>query len=83
MSNGLGKDALFAQVPRHVRVRVKYQDQAGATMHEWFEGFPAHILQHEIDHLNGMLFVDKVEDTTTYMTRDMYQAMNQAAEWTD
>jgi peptide deformylase len=31
------------------------------------------VIQHEIDHLNGLLFVDHVRDTTTYMTLSEYR----------
>ncbi len=33
----------------------------------------AHVVQHETDHLNGILFVDKVEDTSSYMMADEYR----------
>lgn len=33
----------------------------------------AHVFQHEADHVNGVLFVDKVRDTTTFMMADEYR----------
>jgi peptide deformylase len=63
----------YALVPRYKKVRVQYYD-AAATKHEAdFEGLAAHVLQHEIDHLDGVLFVDRVEDTTSYMTIAEYK----------
>lgn len=41
------------------RVRVKYRDALGAHHEEWFEGFPAVVLQHEMDHLEGVVIIDK------------------------
>ncbi|MFZ1258631.1 MAG: peptide deformylase [Candidatus Saccharimonas sp.] len=38
-------------------------------------GFVAHVFQHETDHLNGILFVDRVRDTKTYMMADEYRKM--------
>ncbi|HSH55381.1 MAG TPA: peptide deformylase, partial [Candidatus Limnocylindrales bacterium] len=59
---------LCANVPRYEKIRLLWQDEQ-AKMHEQdFHGFLAHVIQHEVDHLNGILFVDKVEDTTSYMT---------------
>ena len=47
----------FFERPR--RVRVKYRDAMGAHHDEWFEGFPAVVLQHEMDHLEGVVIIDK------------------------
>jgi peptide deformylase len=48
----------YADVTRPARVKVRYQDQAGARREVEGEGLLAACLQHEIDHLNGVLFVD-------------------------
>lgn len=63
----------FAKVPRYKKVKVKYLDEKGVKHEKVFEGLLAHVLQHEIDHLNGGLFVDKVMDTRTYMTAAEYK----------
>lgn len=47
-------------VERAWRVRVSYMNGEGKTRQFRAEGFEAAVLQHEIDHLNGVLFVDKV-----------------------
>lgn len=41
-------------------VRVKYQSESGKELTKDFEGFEAQIVQHEIDHLDGTLFVDRM-----------------------
>ena len=51
---------IFADVDRPAKVRVKYQDLEGAVCEVAAEGVLARVLQHEIDHLNGVLFVDKI-----------------------
>lgn len=67
ISFGGGKDFPYAQAMRYIKVRVRYLDRQ-ATLHEHdVEGMLAHVMQHEIDHLNGILFVDRVKDTKTYV----------------
>jgi peptide deformylase len=48
----------YAEVTRPARVRVKYQDEHGSRQEIEADGLLAACLQHEIDHLNGVLFVD-------------------------
>jgi peptide deformylase len=63
---------VFAKVPRYKKIRVSYVDAAGKQHEKDFSGLQAHVLQHEIDHLSGVLFVDKVKDTATYMSEVEY-----------
>lgn len=53
-----------AQVPRYSRVRVHYLDAHGEPQLVEAEGWYARILQHEIDHLNGTLYVDRMNSRT-------------------
>lgn len=48
----------YAPVVRPASVKVTYQDIDGATYEEEFEGLDAACVQHEIDHLDGVLFID-------------------------
>jgi peptide deformylase len=48
----------YAEVTRPAWVKVRYQDENGAKREVEAEGLLAACLQHEIDHLNGVLFVD-------------------------
>jgi peptide deformylase len=48
----------YAEVTRPAWVKVKYQDETGARHEIEGDGLLAACLQHEIDHLNGVLFVD-------------------------
>ncbi|NOX29522.1 MAG: peptide deformylase [Actinobacteria bacterium] len=61
---------LRGEVPRHVSIRVRYFDQHGAQHDEIKRGLTAGTWQHEVDHLNGILFIDRVEDPTTLATWD-------------
>ena len=48
----------FADVERPARCRVKWLDEKGAAHDELFEGMLATCIQHEMDHLEGILFID-------------------------
>lgn len=48
----------YAEVTRPAEVRVRWMDLDGATREEHFAGLWATCVQHEIDHLNGRLFID-------------------------
>jgi peptide deformylase len=48
----------YEEVERPSRVRVRYMDLAGATQELEADGLMATCIQHEIDHLNGVLFID-------------------------
>jgi peptide deformylase len=50
----------FAEVTRPARVKVRYQDLTGAKREIEGDGLLAACLQHEIDHLDGVLFVDHI-----------------------
>ncbi|TMP40800.1 peptide deformylase [Pseudoalteromonas citrea] len=50
-------------VPRHTAITVKYLDQQGSEQHKTFHDFVARIFQHELDHLNGLTFIDQLEST--------------------
>lgn len=51
---------IWGEVERAEKVLVEYQDETGKKKKEWFEGMEAVIIQHEIDHLNGILFTQHV-----------------------
>ncbi len=78
ISSGSGKAGLFAKVPRYKKVELEYMDENAVAHKEIYEGLEAHVIQHEVDHLNGILFVDNVKDTSTYMTYSEYKKMKKA-----
>jgi len=59
---------LRGNVQRHVNIRVRYFDRDGVEHEEIKRGLTAGTWQHECDHLDGKLFVDRVEDTSTLTT---------------
>lgn len=58
----LSVPGIFDQVERAARVRVRAQDRTGEWFERDFEGMLAVCLQHEMDHLDGKLFVDYLSD---------------------
>lgn len=63
---------LRGPVPRHTRIAVRYLTRTGELREEEYEGFLARIFQHEFDHLQGIVFVDRVESTRELMTEREY-----------
>lgn len=53
---------VYGKVPRHTKVRVRAQDEEGRYFRVTAEGFLARVFQHEIDHTNGIVFVDRIKD---------------------
>jgi peptide deformylase len=58
---------------RHVNVRLRYLDRDGTEREEVTRGLTAGTFQHELDHLDGRVFLDRVEDTTTLATWEQFE----------
>ncbi len=54
---------VYGNVPRYPKVRVKALDITGQEVRIKAEGFMAMLLQHEIDHTNGIVFIDHIKDS--------------------
>ncbi|HRJ91421.1 MAG TPA: peptide deformylase [Candidatus Saccharibacteria bacterium] len=54
---------IYGNVLRYPKVRVKALDISGQEIRIKADGFMAMLLQHEIDHTNGVVFVDRIKDT--------------------
>lgn len=50
----------YGPIKRPDEITISYMNEKGEKVEEKFEGFPAHIIQHEVDHLNGTLFIDHI-----------------------
>jgi peptide deformylase len=70
---------LRGEVPRHVNVRLRYLDREGVEHEEVRRGLTAGTFQHELDHLDGILFVDRVEDPRTLTTWDEFERFHRDA----
>ncbi len=59
----LSVNGFYGRVPRHTKIRVKALNAEGDEVRFKAEGFLARVIQHEIDHTNGLVFVDHIRDT--------------------
>jgi peptide deformylase len=59
---------LMGMVPRSKRIRLQYTALDGTQRDDVFEGYIARVIQHEYDHLDGILFVDRMESLETLST---------------
>ena len=53
-------------VPRHARIRYQGQDEYGALIDRSVNGFHARVVQHECDHLDGILYPMRIKDMTQF-----------------
>ncbi len=56
-------------VPRARAIHLKYRDAQGVTHEIEASGFEARVIQHEVDHLDGVLFIDRVVSTHNLIRR--------------
>ena len=63
---------------RHARVRVRFLDRDGVQREVQAQGLTAGTFQHEVDHLNGVLFVDHA-DPATFATWEQYERFQRSA----
>jgi peptide deformylase len=56
---------IYGKVPRYTKVRVRAEDETGREFRVTAEGFLARVLQHEIDHTNGIVFIDHIKDNAS------------------
>jgi peptide deformylase len=71
----LSVPGLTGLVARHRAIRVRAFDEHGQPVDRVLSGWPARIVQHEVDHLRGILYLDRVE------TRSLSTADNYARLW--
>jgi peptide deformylase len=66
---------IYGKVPRRAKVRIKALNLNGKPFRVTAEGFLARIFQHEIDHTNGIVFIDHIKDKT-----DAFFRINEAGK---
>jgi peptide deformylase len=64
---------------RFVRIRVRALDRHGEPVDREVKGLSAVTFQHEVDHLNGTLFLDRVADPTTFSTWEQFERFERDA----
>jgi peptide deformylase len=75
----LSVPGLRGDVPRHASIVVRYLDRNGAERRLEVSGLTAGTFQHEVDHLDGVLFLDRVKDPRTFSTWEEFERHHEAA----
>ena len=65
---------IFGEVERPSQVWVEYRDEQGQLVKRSFHGLHAKVFQHEYDHLQGVVWIDRATNTKTFMSRAWYLA---------
>jgi peptide deformylase len=69
---------LRGNLERYVNVRVRYLDRHGVAHDEVKRGLTAGTFQHECDHLDGVLFLDRVTDPRSFTTWEQFERFHRA-----
>lgn len=75
----LSVPGIRGEVDRSTRIRVQAWDRDGNDIDEEVRGLKAATYQHEVDHLDGLLFLDRVEDSRTLSTWDSFNEFHKEA----
>ena len=73
----LSVPGMMGYVERPQHIRIEYLDDSGSSQTAEFEGFLATVFQHEFDHLQGKLYIDRMEDPTLFSFEDEYRECHQ------
>ncbi len=65
----LSLPGICEKVKRPTRILVSYQDENFVLHEEWVEGYLARVLQHEFDHLDGVVFTDHIKGLRRQLTK--------------
>ena len=65
----LSLPGIHEPVRRPTRIRVSYMDEDFQPHEEWVEGYLARVMQHEFDHLEGKMFIDRLAMLRKQMIR--------------
>lgn len=61
------------EVERRTKISISYQDRFGSNRALKAEGFLARVIAHEIDHLNGLLYVDRMRDVSELIKTEIFK----------
>lgn len=67
------------KVERFTHIKVSFQDEHGVFHVMDAEGFLARVIQHEVDHLDGILYTDRMQDIAALEASEIPQFINQEA----
>ena len=73
----LSLPGIHESVTRPTRIHVKYMDEDFVQHDEWVEGYLARVMQHEFDHLEGTMFIDRISPMRKQLIRNKLKALVQ------
>ena len=73
----LSLPAIHEKVVRPTRIHVQYMDKDFNTYDEWVDGYLARVMQHEFDHLEGMMFIDRLTPLRKQLIKSKLRALLQ------
>ncbi len=71
----LSLPGISGEVPRAKKIKLRYQDRTGTAHDTELRDFFARIIQHEIDHLDGILLIDRLDFNTRQELLSAYQRL--------
>jgi len=78
----LSLPGLIGLVPRYSRILVQWTGLDGSPLSAELSGFAATVVQHECDHLDGVLYVDRIRDMTTFQFTEEYARFSRGTRHT-
>ncbi|WP_288279804.1 peptide deformylase [uncultured Prevotella sp.] len=73
----LSLPAIHEKVVRPTRIRVQWMDENFQAHDEWIEGYLARVMQHEFDHLDGKMFIDRISPLRKQLIKSKLKALTQ------
>ena len=73
----LSLPSIHEKVVRPTRIRVQWMDEDFTPHDEWVEGYLARVMQHEFDHLDGKMFVDRISPLRKQLIKSKLKALTQ------
>lgn len=73
----LSLPAIHEKVTRPTRIRVQYLDEQLQPHDEWVDGYLARVMQHEFDHLDGKVFIDRISPLRKQLIKSKLRALLQ------
>lgn len=73
----LSLPAIHEKVERPTRIRVQYLDEQMQMHDEWVEGYLARVMQHEFDHLDGKMFIDRISSFRKQLIKNKLRSLLQ------
>jgi len=73
----LSLPAIHEKVVRPTRIHVRWQDEQFQEHEEWVSGYLARVMQHEFDHLDGHMFIDRISPLRKQLIKSKLRALQQ------